>query len=588
MIEKTLTIPGSILQAQNMTYDNSNSGLEATDVQAAIDEIKENSEVNVQSDWEETDHESDAFIQNKPTFEVLTVEDVERMTGLSTEELEGLASVISDTEVRIDKTYSSSKINELITQAQLSGSEVDLSGYAKTEDIPDVSNFVEKEDGKGLFSGSYNDLTDQPEIPSIDDLVSEESLNTTLADYAKTENLPDVSNFVEKEEGKGLFSGSYNDLTDQPEIPSIEGLVSEESLNTTLADYAKTENIPDEYDDTELVNRVTANEESIGTNTSAIGELDGRVDALETNLDGHTVKSDVPADAKFTDTTNFLPLAGGTMDENARVVIQNNNYMAGFIAKCGNVSEAWLDGESIGIRNYAAPHEYCVMDPTGVEISDDDGTMSITKTDITFGDRSKKLSSTGYGINIIDSVNEHNAFFGINLWSNGGDTDHNMYCFQGDSFYAELYTGQPDLGNANAKWDNVYAETSQITTSDRREKTDIVDLDDETTKELIMALKPSSYKFVNNTSDRTHYGLIAQDVEETMNRLGMTGNDFAGFIKSPKMIASEDNPKEKVVVEGEYVYGLRYEEFIAPLIKMIQLQQKQIDELVTKVETLSN
>lgn len=68
------------------------------------------------------------------------------------------------------------------------------------------------------------------------------------------------------------------------------------------------------YDDTELVNRVTTNEEAIAT--------------LETNLGGHTVESDVPADAKFTDTTNFLPLAGGTMDENAKINIPSKSLGA--------------------------------------------------------------------------------------------------------------------------------------------------------------------------------------------------------------------------------------------------------------------
>lgn len=40
MKEKTLTIPDSILIAENMKYDNSNSGLNATNAQAAIDEIQ--------------------------------------------------------------------------------------------------------------------------------------------------------------------------------------------------------------------------------------------------------------------------------------------------------------------------------------------------------------------------------------------------------------------------------------------------------------------------------------------------------------------------------------------------------------------
>ena len=39
MIEKTIVIPDSLLRAENMPYDNTNTGLEATSIQAAIDEI---------------------------------------------------------------------------------------------------------------------------------------------------------------------------------------------------------------------------------------------------------------------------------------------------------------------------------------------------------------------------------------------------------------------------------------------------------------------------------------------------------------------------------------------------------------------
>ena len=45
-----------------------------------------------------------------PEFEELTEDDILEMIGLSQEELETMANLISDTEVRIDKTYSSSKI----------------------------------------------------------------------------------------------------------------------------------------------------------------------------------------------------------------------------------------------------------------------------------------------------------------------------------------------------------------------------------------------------------------------------------------------------------------------------------------------
>ncbi len=48
--------------------------------------------------------------------------------------------------------------------------------------------------------------------------------------------------------------------------------------------------------------------------------------------------------------------------------------------------------------------------------------------------------------------------------------------------------------------------------------------------------------------------------------------DFAAFIKER--------------VYGEYLYGLRYEEFIPILIAKVQDQQKQIDDLIERVSDL--
>ncbi|MFR5110636.1 MAG: hypothetical protein ACLTEF_04910 [[Clostridium] leptum] len=42
------------------------------------------------------------------------------------------------------------------------------------------------------------------------------------------------------------------------------------------------------------------------------------------------------------------------------------------------------------------------------------------------------------------------------------------------------------------------------------------------------------------------------------------------------------------VIEGEYVYALRYSEFIAPLICMVQKQQKQIENLERHLSALEN
>lgn len=154
-----------------------------------------------------------------------------------------------------------------------------------------------------------------------------------------------------------------------------------------------------------------------------------------------------------------------------------------------------------------------------------------------------------------------------------------------------------DLGFAGLSlWNNIYAKNGTIQTSDRNEKNTIVSLENDHAKSFIMGLNPVSYQFNNGTSGRTHYGLIAQDVEDLMNELGMESTDFAGFIKSPKVITeyetrtdSQGKEYQKKVfkeVEGEYKYSLRYDEFIAPMIKVIQMQQQQIEELQNKIDSL--
>lgn len=172
----------------------------------------------------------------------------------------------------------------------------------------------------------------------------------------------------------------------------------------------------------------------------------------------------------------------------------------------------------------------------------------------------------------------------------GADCVHRWWL--GSSYVEFIKTAlQPDnknisLGTSGSKWNAVYASTGTIQTSDRNQKNSIQDLSGEKARELIMGLRPSIYKMKDGTSNRMHWGLISQDIEELMDELKMDSKDFAGFIKSPKIsVRYEDengNPLKKPieeVVEGEFEYSLRYDEFIAPMIKMIQLQQKEVENL---------
>ncbi len=156
--------------------------------------------------------------------------------------------------------------------------------------------------------------------------------------------------------------------------------------------------------------------------------------------------------------------------------------------------------------------------------------------------------------------------------------------------FAPIVDNYMNLGSSGYRWRNVFAVNGAINTSDRKEKKDIESLDDKS-RDFILKLKPVSYKLIHGESGRTHYGKVAQDVEEVMEELGMTDMDFAGFCKDPVTITHiEGVDGEKVerreTIENEFIYGLRYDEFIAPLIKTVQMQQQEIEELKQEINCL--
>ena len=115
------------------------------------------------------------------------------------------------------------------------------------------------------------------------------------------------------------------------------------------------------------------------------------------------------------------------------------------------------------------------------------------------------------------------------------------------------------LGTSEFRWNDIWATNSNIQSSDRNIKKDIQYGLSEYDA-LFDALRPVSYKFVDGTSGRTHMGIIAQDLEESLNELGISTQDCAAFVK-----AESDNPD----MPG-YDYAVRYGEFVPLLIYQVQ------------------
>ena len=135
-----------------------------------------------------------------------------------------------------------------------------------------------------------------------------------------------------------------------------------------------------------------------------------------------------------------------------------------------------------------------------------------------------------------------------------------------------------NLGSSTYKWNNIYNRVSTINTSDQREKKDIVPSD--LGLAFINDLNPVSYRFIvgqnkevlDANGDRVldangrptyepepglryHYGLVSQEVKQAVDL--HTQKDFAGWILYDP--ADPDSGQ-----------GLRYGEFIGPLIKAVQ------------------
>ena len=200
---------GILISAEDIGYNNAKSGIQATTVQGAIDKIAESGgsgEKNVQSDWNETDDTADGFIKNKPT--------IPDITGLATE------------------TYVDNKVAD----------------YTKTADLADVATSGSYNDlaDKPTIPDAYDDTALSNRVKTIEDDYAKSSDIPSLSGYATeawvneqgflTEH-QDISNLVEKEDGKTLIS--TEDISqiaqNKTDIETLNG-AGEGSIEKKIAD----------------------------------------------------------------------------------------------------------------------------------------------------------------------------------------------------------------------------------------------------------------------------------------------------------------------------------------------------------------
>ena len=143
--------------------------------------------------------------------------------------------------------------------------------------------------------------------------------------------------------------------------------------------------------------------------------------------------------------------------------------------------------------------------------------------------------------------------------------------------------------HGNGHFDGLYSSSGSVGKSDKKAKNHIMELSDvDGLEDFFMRLKPSAYTMKQNDSQRVHFGLYAQDVSEAAydtigdvslyqalrKEHGDSDDEYAGQPFDPTM------PDEKLE------WFINYDGFIAPLVAMVQKQNREIKELQSQLQQL--
>ena len=323
---------------------------------------------------------------------------------------------------------------------------------------------------------------------------------------------------------------------------------------------------------------------------------------------------------------NYLPLSGGTMtgtiigqhklpgstasDSNGMVLGVQTTSNTGIFNGNG-------DGNGADVANLIIKSWYGVgfvdgCSGQGMTVGIDCRSGNITCNSITIRNVGSVTDLLNSKLSTSASCNKNWNWSGKNetpAWIWGGSDGTNMYVYnptyilvQGirnrvtnramtitDDNHVRTYesngvgmNGAISLGSANYRFSQLYVTSSSISTSDKNYKDDIKSLTDKHLQ-FFVKLQPVSFLFKDGTSGRTHIGFIAQDVEQAMSECGLTDLDFAGFCKDQKIdskLVDGEEVNEPILDENgnpEYIYSLRYEEFIALNTYVIQELWKRVD-----------
>ena len=177
--------------------------------QSKLEGIESGAEVNVQSDWEQSDNAADDYIKNKPENLVQDANYVHTDNNYTTEEKSKLSGIEAGAEANVQSDWS---------EADNSKDDFIKNKPTKVSDFQNDSGFITKD---------------------VDDLTNYYKKSET---YTQTEINNSLSGKVDKETGKGLSSNDYTDA----EKTKLSGIAAGAEVNVQ-SDWQQSDNTKDDY-----------------------------------------------------------------------------------------------------------------------------------------------------------------------------------------------------------------------------------------------------------------------------------------------------------------------------------------------------
>ena len=332
------------------------------------------------------------------------------------------------------------------------------------------------------------------------------------------------------------------------------------------------------------------------TGTSSVLGLTKLYTGTGTATDGTMTQSAITSalsgKAASSHTHSYLPLTGGTVN-GAVTFGQNDSY--GIFTSTDNYGSIG-SSSAYFYRSYIKNMYAITMYSNEFRIT---GHFSLRPSSSTSTDSEYTDVSNSVWIHGVTSTD----YYGANK--------PGLLLRQGSNFFQVFpvnnSTSTPtDIGHSSYKFRNIvgrtlYSDSGTVSTSDRNLKHDISNLSDEIVEKLVDGLIPKSFKFNDGDSGRTHYGIIAQELEELLISIGIDPNDFAPLVKvwEDKIIKTEHSVigkdgKLQTIIEDtvekdtdkEPTYHIRYEEFIMILVQYCQNLKKNINDMQTQLNDI--